>query len=104
MLPGKQATVTVDHNHEGFAFLSRGSAEVAGTHLQGSVVGLFNNQGDTITIENTTNEIQHVMLFMAEPLHEPMASYGPFVMNTNAEIQMAINDYHAGKYGDIQYV
>jgi redox-sensitive bicupin YhaK (pirin superfamily) len=104
LLPGKQANIKVDPNHEGFAFISRGSAKVAGTTLTGSVVGLLSKQGDTISIENTTSDIQHVMLFMAEPLHEPMASYGPFVMNTNAEIQMAVNDYHAGKYGEIQYV
>ena len=34
-----------------------------------------------------------------EPLNEPIAQYGPFLMNTNAEIAEAIDDYRAGKFG-----
>jgi redox-sensitive bicupin YhaK (pirin superfamily) len=36
-----------------------------------------------------------------EPLREPIARYGPFVMNTEAEIHQAIHDYRGGKFGDI---
>ncbi len=39
-----------------------------------------------------------VLLMAGEPLGEPIAHYGPFVMNTEEEIQEAIRDYNAGKF------
>lgn len=38
-----------------------------------------------------------VMLLAAKPLNEPVARYGPFVMNTREEIIEAVNDYNAGR-------
>ena len=46
----------------------------------------------------TGNANTKVLLMAGEPLSEPVAHYGPFVMNTEAEIQEAIRDYNAGKF------
>lgn len=58
---------------------------------------VFETTGDTITVQ--TNNDTHLLLLSGEPIDEPIAAYGPFVMNTQKEIMDAINDYNAGKFG-----
>lgn len=60
-------------------------------------LAVFGTDGEAITI---TADEDSVLLFMAgEPLNEPIVQYGPFLMNTNAEIAQAIDDYQQGKFG-----
>jgi redox-sensitive bicupin YhaK (pirin superfamily) len=58
---------------------------------------LFKNEGETITIQAKENSI--VLLLSGEPINEPIAAYGPFVMNTWEEVEKAIEDANRGKYG-----
>lgn len=60
---------------------------------------VFDQAGDSIHIQ-TNNEV-HVLLLSGEPITEPVAAYGPFVMNTQEEIMEAIQDFNAGKFGHI---
>jgi redox-sensitive bicupin YhaK (pirin superfamily) len=61
---------------------------------------LFANEGEEIAI--TAREDSTLLLISGEPLNEPIASYGPFVMNTQAEIVESIREFQSGKYGVLE--
>ena len=57
----------------------------------------FERDGSEIVIE--ANSDATLLLLSGEPIDEPVVGYGPFVMNTQAEIAQAINDFNSGKFG-----
>ena len=58
---------------------------------------LFTNTGESFTVKASEDSI--VLILSGEPLREPIAAHGPFVMNTRAEIMQAFEDYENGKFG-----
>ena len=58
---------------------------------------LFENDGEAFSIEALENSV--VLVLSGEPINEPIAAQGPFVMNTKQEIVQAIDDYNQGKFG-----
>lgn len=61
---------------------------------------LFGNEGEQISI--TASQTSRLLLLSGEPINEPIASYGPFVMNTQAEIYTAMEEFQSGKFGVLQ--
>jgi redox-sensitive bicupin YhaK (pirin superfamily) len=61
---------------------------------------LFAKNGESFTVKATENSI--VLILSGEPLNEPIASHGPFVMNTRQEIMQAFEDYEKGKFGVLE--
>ena len=61
---------------------------------------LFENEGEDFSIEATKKST--VLILSGEPLNEPIAAQGPFVMNTREEIGQAIKDYNLGKFGYLE--
>lgn len=58
---------------------------------------LFKNDGESFHID--ADEKALILVLSGEPLREPIAAHGPFVMNTRAEIAQAFEDFHQGKFG-----
>lgn len=61
---------------------------------------LFKNEGEEILVEATEDSI--MLVLSGEPINEPIAAYGPFLMNTWAEVEQAIQDVNAGKFGVLE--
>jgi redox-sensitive bicupin YhaK (pirin superfamily) len=67
--------------------------------LSAGLAASFEREGDEIIL--STESPIHALLLGGEPIQEPVVAYGPFVMNTQAEIRQAIADYQMGKMGHL---
>ncbi|HRN55144.1 MAG TPA: pirin family protein [Agriterribacter sp.] len=94
---GGEVAVNISREHNTALLVVSGSIEVNGEKAGEHSFVLFNNDGEEITIKATENAV--VLLLSGEPINEPIASYGPFVMNTQEEIYEAIEEFQSGKYG-----
>lgn len=90
----------IDRTWNVVAYVLRGSIHVdaAPAHAYESI--LFNNDGDDINLTSTAPGAD-VLLIAGEPIGEPLAMGGPFVMNTNQELAQAESDFAAGKFDDV---
>ena len=81
--------------------LLRGNVVLNGSHeLKGEAqIAPLSPAGESVTLEAQAESL--VLVLSGEPLNEPVASYGPFVMNTKAELQQAFEDYQAGRMGRV---
>ncbi|WP_282042789.1 pirin family protein [Winogradskyella flava] len=86
--------------HQGMLYLLKGKAKVNNStvlELDKNQLIQFNQDGEGFTIEAENNSL---LLFLSgEPLHEEVATYGPYVMNTQTELLEAMRDYQMGKMG-----
>jgi quercetin 2,3-dioxygenase len=60
----------------------------------------FGHNGEDILIEAVKESV--ILILSGEPINEPIASYGPFVMNTETEIKQAYDDFNNGKFGYLE--
>ena len=82
--------------HNAFVYVYRGEIMVAGTKVPAQRMAILANDAlaDGVDIEASADA--KALLIAGRPLHESIAQYGPFVMNTEQEIYQALNDFRAG--------
>ncbi|TGE09455.1 pirin family protein [Hymenobacter fodinae] len=80
-----------------FFYTVRGRLRVNGQETEARQLVEFNYDGDELRIEATSDAV--LLLGHAKPFEEPIVAYGPFVMNTEQQIQEAYRDYQAGTFG-----
>ena len=88
---------SISPGHNTALLIINGSVEVNGEKAAEHSFVLFKNEGEEINIKASENAV--VLFLSGEPINEPIASYGPFVMNTQEEIYEAIEEFQSGKYG-----
>jgi redox-sensitive bicupin YhaK (pirin superfamily) len=100
--PGAQITLPWprDYNALGYVLSGRGSAGADLVQVQSGQLAVF-GAGDTITLTAAAAGPLDVYLLGGRPIGEPVAAYGPFVMNTRDELAQAFEDYQAGRLGTI---
>lgn len=94
---GGKTSFSVPADHNTALLVINGSVTVNGDQVKEHSFILFKNDGEEITIEADTDSV--ILVLSGEPINEPIASYGPFVMNTQQEIREAIEEFQSGKYG-----
>jgi redox-sensitive bicupin YhaK (pirin superfamily) len=84
--------------HNAFAYVYRGSVRVSGTPVADQHMAvLANDRAGAVLLE--TEAPARLLVIAGKPLNEPIAQYGPFVMNTGEEIHQALRDFREGKFG-----
>jgi redox-sensitive bicupin YhaK (pirin superfamily) len=89
-----------DFNALAYALSGAGSVGPDKHPFRNGQLAVFSG-GDALTLRASTTEALDVLLLGGKPIREPVFAYGPFVMNTKAEVVQALDDFQAGKLGII---
>ncbi len=94
--PGGQLDLEIPAGHQAFAYVYRGAPQIGTptTTVAERHLAVLGTEGEQLTVR--TDEAASLILVAGQPLGEPIARSGPFVMNTRAEIHQAFEDYQRG--------
>ena len=98
---GERLELPLPEGHNAAVVLRKGDVLLNDTEsLQGeALIAPLSEEGNTVVLEAKAET--QLLILSGEPIHEPVASYGPFVMNTREELGQAMEDYRAGRMGHL---
>jgi redox-sensitive bicupin YhaK (pirin superfamily) len=94
-------TLPVKDSYQAGVYVLAGAATILNETVSAGQLAEFSNNGDQLVLKLQAGT--SLMVFGGEPIKEKVVSYGPFVMNSFAEVQQAIEDYERGKMGTLSY-
>ena len=92
---GGRFETSIAEGHTAFLYAYLGEGSVGGRGVQAKTLGVL-SRGDRIVVQSGEVDFRFLCI-AARPLNEPIARYGPFVMNTREEIQQAFEDFRNGR-------
>ena len=88
-------SIDLSQDHNGFIYVYEGELSVADKKLSKGQLGVLDIDGKLAVENNNENEARFIVV-TGKPINEPVVQYGPFVMNTEAEINQALSDFRTG--------
>jgi quercetin 2,3-dioxygenase len=101
---GGKVLQPVPAEQSGLLYVFRGAVRIGSDQqevLEGQAALLGAGDAVSISVAESADEAAEILLLSGKPLNEPVARYGPFVMNTREEIEQAFRDYQGGRFGVI---
>jgi redox-sensitive bicupin YhaK (pirin superfamily) len=95
---GASFSTALPATHNAFIYVYRGSVKVADELVESRRMGILSNTPEADGVMLTAREDTRLILVAGKPLNEPIAQYGPFVMNTQEEIHQALDDFRNGRF------
>jgi redox-sensitive bicupin YhaK (pirin superfamily) len=86
--------------HNAFVYVYRGEVTIGGQQVPAGRMALLANESGSDGVVIAASADAKALLIAGRPLNEPIAQYGPFVMNTKDEIYQALNDFRDGRLGE----
>ncbi|MEF7616834.1 pirin family protein [Aquincola sp. MAHUQ-54] len=98
LAPGATFAQRLPSEHNAFVYVYRGSLRIGATAVPVQRMAILaNTPGSDGVVLQAGDEATRALLIAGRPLNEPIAQYGPFVMNSNDEIFQAVEDFRAGR-------
>jgi len=94
---GGKLTTNLPATQNTILLVVNGDISINGENAKLHDLVLFKNEGEEITISAQKESV--LLLLSGDPINEPIAQYGPFVMNTRSELQEAFGEFQSGKFG-----
>ena len=90
--------ISIPSTHTACLYVYEGAVTVGETLIAEKQLAILDQDPDTNSVKIESSQPSRILLIAGKPLHEPVVQYGPFVMNTQEEIQAAVQDYQQGRF------